>query len=148
MSKQDLSVKKEGSMSTPSNSPRYGSAPLPSEEVMNLSQKSLSHYPYVPPLGFSPMERFLNIAPEMGQNSMTSDSVSPSSEKRKRTWKDELQFAKDTFNGNVSPKQPPTKRSYVKQSVPEGEGQFVCDECDKAFNKQSSLARHKYEHSG
>lgn len=25
---------------------------------------------------------------------------------------------------------------------------FRCDQCDKSFNKQSSLARHKYEHSG
>ncbi|XP_050306334.1 zinc finger protein 1 isoform X2 [Anthonomus grandis grandis] len=31
---------------------------------------------------------------------------------------------------------------------PEIEGQFQCDQCDKAFSKQSSLARHKYEHSG
>lgn len=30
----------------------------------------------------------------------------------------------------------------------EPEGQFTCDQCDKAFSKQSSLARHKYEHSG
>ncbi|XP_066994900.2 zinc finger protein 1 [Anabrus simplex] len=30
----------------------------------------------------------------------------------------------------------------------EPEGQFICDQCDKAFSKQSSLARHKYEHSG
>lgn len=30
----------------------------------------------------------------------------------------------------------------------EVEGQFSCDQCDKAFSKQSSLARHKYEHSG
>ncbi|KAJ8980222.1 hypothetical protein NQ317_010219 [Molorchus minor] len=28
------------------------------------------------------------------------------------------------------------------------EGQFTCDQCDKSFSKQSSLARHKYEHSG
>lgn len=148
-------MKKEGS-STPSNSPRYGTAPLSSEEVINLSRKSLSsHYPYVPALGFVPMERFLNIAPEMARNSLVSDSVSPASEKQlQRTWKDELQYAKETFNGNMSPKQAivqppaPTKRSYVKQQVPEGEGQFICDECDKAFNKQSSLARHKYEHSG
>lgn len=27
-------------------------------------------------------------------------------------------------------------------------GLFTCDQCDKTFNKQSSLARHKYEHSG
>ena len=28
------------------------------------------------------------------------------------------------------------------------QGQFACDQCEKTFNKQSSLARHKYEHSG
>lgn len=144
-------MKKDGS-STPSSSPRYGTAPLSSEDVINLSRKSLTHYPYVPTLGtFVPMDRFLNIAPEMARNCLASDSVSPVSEKL-RTWKDELQYAKDTFNGNISPKravaQAPAKRSYVKQQVPEGEGQFICDECDKAFNKQSSLARHKYEHSG
>ena len=27
-------------------------------------------------------------------------------------------------------------------------GEFSCDQCDKVFSKQSSLARHKYEHSG
>lgn len=27
-------------------------------------------------------------------------------------------------------------------------GMFACDQCDKTFSKQSSLARHKYEHSG
>lgn len=143
-------MKKDGS-STPSNSPRYGTAPLSSEDVINLSRKSLSHYPYVPALGFVPMDRFLNMAPEMARNA--SDSVSPVSEKL-RTWKDELHYPKDPFNGNISPKQPvaqppaPTKRSYVKQQVPEGECQYICDECDKAFNKQSSLQRHKYEHSG
>lgn len=30
----------------------------------------------------------------------------------------------------------------------EEQGQFSCDQCEKSFNKQSSLARHKYEHSG
>lgn len=42
------------------------------------------------------------------------------------------------------------KKSKLKQSMEykEGEGQFVCDQCDKTFVKQSSLARHKYEHSG
>ncbi|XP_076046909.1 Zn finger homeodomain 1 [Oratosquilla oratoria] len=30
----------------------------------------------------------------------------------------------------------------------EEEGIFQCDQCDKSFSKQSSLARHKYEHSG
>lgn len=27
-------------------------------------------------------------------------------------------------------------------------GLYTCDQCDKTFSKQSSLARHKYEHSG
>ncbi|ERL94891.1 hypothetical protein D910_12164 [Dendroctonus ponderosae] len=53
-----------------------------------------------------------------------------------------------------------TKRAKVQQMIlksmtnqglvqeAEIEGQFQCDQCDKAFSKQSSLARHKYEHSG
>ncbi|XP_071450678.1 zinc finger protein 1 [Hetaerina americana] len=32
--------------------------------------------------------------------------------------------------------------------APDAAGHFVCDQCDKSFSKQSSLARHKYEHSG
>ncbi|KAF1758623.1 hypothetical protein GCK72_015082 [Caenorhabditis remanei] len=32
--------------------------------------------------------------------------------------------------------------------IKEEEGLFSCDQCDKVFGKQSSLARHKYEHSG
>ncbi|XP_068631401.1 zinc finger protein 1 isoform X2 [Battus philenor] len=40
------------------------------------------------------------------------------------------------------------KRSKLKSELKESEGQFVCNQCDKTFVKQSSLARHKYEHSG
>ncbi|KAJ0179064.1 hypothetical protein K1T71_005839 [Dendrolimus kikuchii] len=40
------------------------------------------------------------------------------------------------------------KKNKLKTEFKEGEGQFVCDQCDKTFVKQSSLARHKYEHSG
>ncbi|XP_063360114.1 zinc finger protein 1 isoform X2 [Cydia amplana] len=43
---------------------------------------------------------------------------------------------------------PVLKKNKLKMEYKEGEGQFVCDQCDKTFVKQSSLARHKYEHSG
>lgn len=155
----DLSIKKESSSnSTPSSSPRHGTALLPSDEVMNLSRKSLPQYPpYVIPnaaLGFVPMERLIQMAPEMARNSVmsmkASESLSPASDKR--SWKDEMSYGDDHYSNASAQHQPISqpsshKRSYVKQD-PEGEGQFICDQCEKAFNKQSSLARHKYEHSG
>lgn len=155
----DLSIKKESSSnSTPSSSPRHGTALMPSDEVMNLSRKSLPHYPpYVIPnaaLGFVPMERLIQMAPEMARNSVMSmkpsESLSPASDNR--SWKDELNYGDDHYSNASVQHQSISqasshKRSYVKQD-PEGEGQFICDQCDKAFNKASSLARHKYEHSG
>lgn len=155
----DLSIKKESSShSTPSSSPRHGTALLPSDEVMNLSRKSLPHYsPYVIPnaaLGFVPMERLIQMAPEMARNSVMSmkpsESLSPASDNR--SWKDEMNYGDDHYSNASVQHQSLSqasshKRSYVKQD-PEGEGQFICDQCDKAFNKASSLARHKYEHSG
>ncbi|XP_055700198.1 zinc finger protein 1 isoform X2 [Phlebotomus papatasi] len=198
----DLSIKKDSRESqahdtaTPSNSPRYGTAPLQSttsgqEEVMNLSHKSsrsptpfrplhlygatLSnrmdalvrqtpspneavprHTPYVLPsaaLGLVPMERLLQMTPEMARNPLLGlkgergNSLSPGSEKR--SWKDEesrvsMEGGIDVANGQMNVGHQ-NKRMKME---PEQEGQFVCDQCDKAFSKQSSLARHKYEHSG
>lgn len=39
------------------------------------------------------------------------------------------------------------RRSWKHHKLEE-EGLYACDQCDKMFGKQSSLARHKYEHSG
>ncbi|KAK9511960.1 hypothetical protein O3M35_000514 [Rhynocoris fuscipes] len=36
----------------------------------------------------------------------------------------------------------------IKNDTESADGQFSCDQCDKTFAKHSSLARHKYEHSG
>uniref|UniRef100_A0A914H5P1 Zinc finger E-box-binding homeobox protein zag-1 n=1 Tax=Globodera rostochiensis TaxID=31243 RepID=A0A914H5P1_GLORO len=43
---------------------------------------------------------------------------------------------------------PAQKRRRTQQTDESGGGLYICDLCDKSFNKQSSLARHKYEHSG
>ena len=40
------------------------------------------------------------------------------------------------------------RKSWKAHKVDVEEGMYACDQCDKLFSKQSSLARHKYEHSG
>ena len=40
------------------------------------------------------------------------------------------------------------RRSWKGHRVDREEGMYACDQCNKLFSKQSSLARHKYEHSG
>ena len=40
-----------------------------------------------------------------------------------------------------------SRRSW-KNHIVQGSDMYACDQCDKMFSKQSSLARHKYEHSG
>ncbi|EYC46299.1 hypothetical protein Y032_0402g811 [Ancylostoma ceylanicum] len=40
------------------------------------------------------------------------------------------------------------RNNYRINKIVEEEGLYACDQCDKMFGKQSSLARHKYEHSG
>jgi len=40
------------------------------------------------------------------------------------------------------------RRSWKGHKVSPDQELYACDQCDKMFGKQSSLARHKYEHSG
>jgi hypothetical protein len=56
----------------------------------------------------------------------------------------------DSEQGDESEDSPFAKkrRSWKQHRVDAGEGRYACDQCDKLFSKQSSLARHKYEHSG
>ncbi|XP_033231025.1 zinc finger protein 1-like [Belonocnema kinseyi] len=67
---------------------------------------------------------------------------------------------RQTLANDVLPKsinQTPVKievdRTIIQQEIPpttemEQEGIYFCNQCDKTFSKHSSLARHKYEHSG
>jgi len=48
-------------------------------------------------------------------------------------------------NGNSSNNNGTTSASSMQGDE---QGQYACNQCEKSFNKQSSLARHKYEHSG
>lgn len=72
---------------------------------------------------------------------MVSQGSSPAYERP--PWREEIRSPSE-FDENATV----LKKNKLKTEFKEGEGQFVCDQCDKTFVKQSSLARHKYEHSG
>ncbi|XP_075548407.1 Zn finger homeodomain 1 isoform X2 [Dermacentor variabilis] len=60
-------------------------------------------------------------------------------------------LADDDYPSNdEDPRHPGSKKRKLsaKGDSASEEGMFSCDQCDKMFSKQSSLARHKYEHSG
>jgi len=58
---------------------------------------------------------------------------SPAARKKRRSWKQHRVEALDV--------------SYLT-GLRRTHDLYACDQCDKMFGKQSSLARHKYEHSG
>lgn len=103
------------------------------------------------PLGL-PLERLLQFTPEMirMKAEQRGNSLSPGSSE-KRSWKDEESRSyDDALTHSHQQYQPQRRMPKMKSDVPadSDEFNFVCDLCDKAFRKQSSLARHKYEHSG
>jgi uncharacterized C2H2 Zn-finger protein len=120
------------------------------------------------PLGL-PLERLLQFTPEMARNPLLmmkseqrspANSLSPGSSE-KRSWKDEESRSFDEMlnhhhhqqqqqHHQQTPYQSQRRMPKMKSEIPpdSSEFQFACDICDKAFRKQSSLARHKYEHSG
>lgn len=115
----------------------------------------------LPGMGLVPVDHLLQFGgdlPSLSQllNNKNVANLSPNSDKQ---WND----SKDNEDGAMSSEDVsnPAKRLKVSQFVLKGlgsplqgnhegdsEGQFICDQCDKAFSKQSSLARHRYEHSG
>ncbi|KAI9584622.1 hypothetical protein GQX74_006517 [Glossina fuscipes] len=99
---------------------------------------------------------FMNSINKFGANNVgyRGKSLSPGAEKR--SWRDDESRVShdDDFAMQTTPSSAlmPPKPKRVKAETHGHAGDpdlpFVCDQCDKAFAKQSSLARHKYEHSG
>ncbi|KAM7362189.1 Zn finger homeodomain 1 [Cochliomyia hominivorax] len=92
------------------------------------------------------------------------NSLSPGSEKR--SWRDDdsrvsheddyvvaqqqqqAVAAAAAAAANLMPPKPKRAKAETHGHAGDPDLPFICDQCDKAFAKQSSLARHKYEHSG
>ncbi|XP_061387898.1 zinc finger protein 1 [Musca vetustissima] len=83
------------------------------------------------------------------------NSLSPGSEKR--SWRDdesrishedEYAHAQAQAAAALLPPKPKRAKAETHGHAGDPDLPFICDQCDKAFAKQSSLARHKYEHSG
>jgi len=86
--------------------------------------------PAVSPTGVAP---YAGVDTESTGSGGGLGSDSPARKKR-RSWKQHRVEAMDV--------------SYVGVGLRRTHDLYACDQCDKMFGKQSSLARHKYEHSG
>ncbi|XP_072939406.1 zinc finger protein 1 isoform X2 [Epargyreus clarus] len=128
----------------------FGQSPSPGENINGHKRLLSQKIPISPILPMDKLLQYNDIAnarsPILGMH-MPSDTTrqdsSPSYERH--PWGDELQTPIE-FDDKAFV----LKKNKMKKGTEfkEGEGQFVCDQCDKTFVKQSSLARHKYEHSG
>ncbi|KAI5633878.1 zinc-finger double domain-containing protein [Phthorimaea operculella] len=130
----------------------YRLSPSPGESIMNSHKRLMASKM---PINSMSMEKLLQYndmmsarSPHLGVHvspDASRHAYSPSYERGacngRMSWGDEIHH-------NEYDDETVLKKSKLKTEFKEGEGQFVCDQCDKTFVKQSSLARHKYEHSG
>lgn len=108
-----------------------------------------AHKLSLPGMGLVPMQFG---APELSFSQLITN-LSPNS--AKRAWNDASRDGSSESSALEENKRKVSQYVLKQLNSPvmcvqeqEAEGQFCCDQCDKAFSKQSSLARHKYEHSG
>ncbi|XP_037945023.1 zinc finger protein 1-like [Teleopsis dalmanni] len=110
-----------------------------------------------------PMEALFQMSPAAAEyarnplmssiklNTLRGTSLSPGGSE-KRSWRDDDSRIshEDDFAATMllPPKPKRAKNESTHGHAGDPDLPFVCDQCDKAFAKQSSLARHKYEHSG
>ncbi|XP_044756090.1 zinc finger protein 1 isoform X2 [Coccinella septempunctata] len=149
-----------------SNSSELPSASSPSE-LTNSSRLAQilaqpQHKLNLPGMGLVPMEQLMQFGvtdlPSLSQlinNNQMQNGLSPNTDKKWHDYKDIKVEVGDEDPANLSKRLKMSQYMLKSLGSPllgnheqELEGQFICDQCDKAFSKQSSLARHKYEHSG
>ncbi|XP_055997549.1 zinc finger E-box-binding homeobox 2-like isoform X4 [Ostrea edulis] len=88
----------------------------------------------------------------LSQRAALMESSLKSKRLRKKSWRqmeaEEVQM--DLEDSLLDEDHPLRKkrRSWKGHKIDAEEGMYACDQCAKVFSKQSSLARHKYEHSG
>ncbi|GFG33359.1 hypothetical protein Cfor_09990, partial [Coptotermes formosanus] len=124
---------------------------VPSSQPSHLQTMNVGHYSTTsPPLcPSSGTEQPLDLSTKKTQHSLASSPSSsplrPTSAAAHSDSGEDVGCAMNLSRKSSSSRSPTPNITGLDGEV---EGQFICDQCDKAFSKQSSLARHKYEHSG
>lgn len=139
-----------------SRTPRQSPSPLDFNNTSRLAQILAQPAHKLP--GLLPMDQLMQMGaagdlPTLSQLiSSRLNSLSPNS--KKRVWTETRELRTDSYQDDES-RCKMSQFMFKSLGSPvlgnqdgEMEGQFSCDQCDKGFSKQSSLARHKYEHSG
>ncbi|KAL1452490.1 hypothetical protein WDU94_006718 [Cyamophila willieti] len=148
----------------------YTRSPSPPSDASSRLASMLSQpLMRIPPngstnIGLVPMDRLLDfhsssLSPLPGVMMHHNGTSSPSS--GKRSWKQSFAELSDmgSLEGDESmdrldddSSERKLKGRLMMYSTAgednSAEGQYACEQCDKVFSKHSSLARHKYEHSG
>ncbi|KAK7074403.1 Zinc finger E-box-binding homeobox 2, partial [Halocaridina rubra] len=140
----DLSTKK----SSPSTSPKPASVVSDSDAdstSLAISYKSESRSPTPNSLNNNVLDcKEIEETPVSGLPSLMSEQQS----KLAQILQGAKLYADQGEHGDKRSRDDDSGDESRKRRRDEEGGIFQCDQCDKSFNKQSSLARHKYEHSG
>lgn len=138
-----------------SNSTDFPDSPSPLEFNTSKLAQIFTQPPYNFGLGGSmPMDRLMQLSLDIPNLSLlNANRLYQTSSEKKDPNEGIRQVPNDISEEDLSSKISSfllkgSGNSILSNQEQEVEGQFCCNQCDKTFSKQSSLARHKYEHSG